>query len=103
MRMYMGNIAAGENKTDTLYFVNSLHGPGKPLSKLHHAGSEVRREIVEIGMMRAWDKLHMPWSYGIDIQESQKVMIFLPDMRRSLPGCNCAKQACADGGFFFEI
>lgn len=93
MRMYMCNIAAGENKAGAFYLVNRLHGLGKPLSKLHHAGSKIRGKIIKISIMHTWDKLHMTRPYGIDIQESHELMIFVHDMRRNIPVGNCAKKA----------
>src|SRR5690606_13567745 len=51
MSVHMRDVDAGKHETDTLHAMNMLHGLGKPLTQMHHAGSQLGWQVIEIGMM----------------------------------------------------
>lgn len=79
--MYMGYIGASTHKTNTLHPMYPFHGLGESLTKLNEAGGELRRQIIEIGMVLARNNKHMPRPYGMDIQEGDEIIVFIHDAR----------------------
>jgi len=95
MGVGMGDIAAGEEKTDPPDAVDLLHHPGEPLPQMQDFGRKLRRQIIEIVKMLARHDLEMAGPDRMDVEKGVKSLVPKYRVGRELALGDGAKEACA--------
>lgn len=93
MSMGMRNMVSGKCQSNAGYACLIFESLGDPLGHVHDVMGKCWRQVIKIGVMRLGNDQHVTVTDGVNVQKSQRQIVFVNKMASNLLFGNAAEQA----------
>ena len=87
------HVDAGEGKAHPVHAIQALHVASQLLPQVQDVAGQVRRHVLEIGIVLLGNDERVAGPHRLDVQERQQAVILVQDVGGNLAAGDAAEQA----------